>query len=89
MNNLFKGIKRCLSVSLETRKQLKEFYKVIHPDVLLNAPKKVFEENDRSLKVLNNYLDNIRSNKGNRGLLLKFYAPEKEKKNKKYFYFEI
>ena len=75
--------------SFALKKNLKEFWKSVHPDTLSFAPKKVKEENVRSLKLLNNYLDDLKANKGCKSLFLKFYAPNKDnKKSKKFLYFE-
>jgi hypothetical protein len=72
------------------KRSLKEFYKAIHPDLLEKAPLKVKEENERSLKLLNDYLDRIKHNAGSPKLALKFYAPNKDnEKSKKFLYFEI
>ena len=39
--------------------------------------------------MLNNYLDDLKSNKGCKSLFLKFYAPNKDNnKSKKFLYFE-
>lgn len=78
------------STSMLNKRSLKEFYKAIHPDLLEKAPLKVKEENDRSLKLLNDYLDRIKHNSGSPKLSLKFYAPNKDnEKSKKFLYFEI
>ena len=50
--------------NLKSKANLSEFYKTIHPDVLGTAPEKVKEENLRSLKKLNAYLDNLSNNSG-------------------------
>lgn len=85
--NVIKNLHRFFS--LENKKNLKEFYRSIHPDILQTAPKKVKEENTRSLKLLNNYLDTLENNKRTKNINLKFYIPEKSnKKSKKYLFFE-
>ena len=69
---------------------MREFYKTIHPDTLEQAPTRVREENLRSLKYLNDYMDRLKGNLGCEKLKLKFYAPEKtNEKSKKYLYFEV
>ena len=84
---VFKNLQRFFS--LENKKNLKEFYRAIHPDILQTAPKKVKEENTRSLKLLNNYLDTLENNKRTKNVFLKFYIPEKSnKKSKKFLFFE-
>jgi hypothetical protein len=86
LNRLFTST---ASVALNKR-SVKEFYKAIHPDLLEKAPIKVKEENLRSLKLLNDYLDRIKNNSGSQTLPLKFYAPNKENsKSKKFLYFEV
>jgi hypothetical protein len=78
------------ATSVLNKRSLKEFYKAIHPDLLEKAPLKVKEENDRSLKMLNDYLDRVKQNAGSPRLGLKFYAPNKDnEKSKKFLYFEI
>ena len=50
---------------------------------------RVREENLRSIKILNSYLDATSQNKGVSEEHLKFYIAEKENnKNKKYIYFD-
>ena len=46
-----------LSGSFKQKNKLNEFFKHVHPDILGNAPERVREENTRSLKSLNSYLD--------------------------------
>lgn len=76
-------------ISIETKRSYKEFHKFIHPDLMQKAPLQVKEENQRSLKMLNDYLDNLKQNKGAKQIKLKFYAPEKQnEKSKKFLFFE-
>lgn len=76
--------------SENTRKAIKEFYKTIHPDLFEKAPSKVKEENERSLKQLNNYLDCLKKNHGSTSIPLKFYAANKtNNKSKKFLFFEV
>ena len=62
--------------SFEGRASLKEFYKNIHPDILSNAPDQVREQNMRSLKILNDYMDKLRKNQGSEPVAVQFYTPE-------------
>lgn len=66
--------------TVSSKSRLTDFYKNIHPDVLHNAPEKVKEENLRSLKILNSYLDGLSQNKGVSFQALTFHAPEKDNK---------
>lgn len=72
------------------KKALREFYRHVHPDILYQAPERVVEENQSSLKTLNNYLNSIEDNNGSKTLRLKFYTPEKTtNKNKKFLFFNV
>ena len=54
------------------------------------APKRVRQENLRSLKLLNNYMDRLKERKAVEALSLKFYATEKENsKSKRFLRFEV
>ena len=87
---------KCLSHGMSTlaqkidhKRAIKEFYRNVHPDTIQTAPKRVKEENLRSLSMLNDYIDKIRKNEGSTSIKVKFYAPEKDnKKSKRYYYFE-
>lgn len=69
---------------------MREFYRAIHPDLFEKAPAKVKEENERSLKQLNNYMDCLKKNQGSTSVLLKFYATNKDNaKAKKFLYFQV
>jgi hypothetical protein len=79
-----------LSSSFKAKANYKEFIKQVHPDVIFTAPEKVKEENLRSIKRLNTYIENLKKNAGVDDLLLKFYTPEKSTvKAKKFYYFEV
>ncbi|EAS01049.2 hypothetical protein TTHERM_00316020 (macronuclear) [Tetrahymena thermophila SB210] len=79
-----------LSSSFKSRSKLGEFYKNVHPDVLGNAPEKIKEENGRSLRQLNQYLDSLSQNQGAQQQKLVFYVPDKvNKKAKKYLQIEV
>ena len=79
-----------ISNSFKSKARYKDFIKQIHPDVIFTAPEKVREENLRSQKRLNTYLENLKKNSGTDHVLLKFYCPEKTTvKAKKYYYFEV
>lgn len=74
----------------ESRRAMKDFYKAIHPDLFERAPGKVKEENERSLKQLNNYMDCLKRNSGSTSVILKFYAANKDNvKSKKFLYFQV
>lgn len=58
--------------------------------MLARAPERVREENSRSLKNLNAYIDNLSQNQGTEAVQLKFYIAEKSNnKSKKYIFFDI
>lgn len=84
-------IRQNFSMNTFARKlSLKEFYKNVHPDILSNAPAQVKEENLRSLKFLNDYMDKLKKNLGSEDIKLKFYTPEDNpKKKKKFLHFEM
>lgn len=78
-----------LTQKIDHKRAMKEFYKNVHPDTIQTAPKRVKEENLRSLSVLNDYIDKVRKNEGSPSLKVRFYAPEKDNsKSKRYYYFE-
>ncbi|EGR32424.1 hypothetical protein IMG5_083590 [Ichthyophthirius multifiliis] len=79
-----------LNTIFKSRSKLSEFYKNVHPDILGNAPEKIKEENSRSLKILNSYLDSLSQNSGVSKQRLCFYLPDKvNKKAKKYLQIEV
>ena len=92
MKHLLRSItaKRFSTQTFESRISLKEFYKNVHPDILSNAPNPVKEENMRSLKLLNDYMDKLKKNLGSDAMSLKFYTPEDNlKKKRKFLHFEL
>ena len=77
------------SVKVDHKRALKEFYRNVHPDIIQSAPKRVKEENLRSIQTLNDYLDRVKKNAGCGAVRLKFYAPEKDNlKSRRYYFFE-
>lgn len=89
---MFRSVKRSmasLSQKIDHKRAIKEFYKNVHPDTIQTAPKRVKEENMRSLSILNDYLDKIKKNEGSTPVKVRFYAPEKDNsKSKRYYFFE-
>ena len=76
-----------IDTSFKSKNVLKDFYKYVHPDILVGAPERVREENGRSMQVLNGYLDGIKKNEGSSGVDVRFYTPEKTNRKSKKFYF--
>lgn len=89
MVSLIRVGKYCISIA--SSRLLKEFYKAVHPDILGRAPTRVKEENTRSLKALNDYLDRLRkSSADTNGVHLKFYTiPKDNGKSKRYLDFSV
>jgi hypothetical protein len=89
-SKFIKSFSESISNTFKSRSKLFEFYKHTHPDVLTTAPERIKEENLRSLKILNSYLDNLSQNKGVQEQRLKFYIADKaNKKAKKYYFFDV
>ena len=90
ISNFHKSFSEAMSSTFKSRSKLFEFYKHTHPDVLTTAPERIKEENLRSLKILNSYLDNLSQNKGVQEQRLKFYIADKaNRKAKKYYFFDV
>eukprot|EP01017_Pseudomicrothorax_dubius_P021215 TRINITY_DN22902_c0_g1_i1.p1 TRINITY_DN22902_c0_g1~~TRINITY_DN22902_c0_g1_i1.p1 ORF type:complete len:121 (-),score=15.64 TRINITY_DN22902_c0_g1_i1:29-391(-) len=78
------------STSFKGRSKLTEFYKLTHPDMLSNAPANVKEENLRSIKIINSYLDGLSRNQGVQAERVKLYLADKtNRKSRRFHSFEV
>ncbi len=87
---LFGSLAKIVRPFSTSRQRLAEFFKMTHPDVMSNAPEKIKEENLRSTKSLNYYLDQVSQNKGHPLTQLSFYVADKDnQKSRKFLLFQV